>query len=66
MVTGGLPPTSSRRSSVTGRGAIPAPRYTLITGDFYIRYPDLPRHGPEPDGVWEALSELHGPTDAAL
>jgi hypothetical protein len=29
---------------------MPAPRYTLITGDFYIRYPDLPRHGPEPDG----------------
>lgn len=26
------------------------PRYTLITGDFYIRYPDLPRNGPEPDG----------------
>jgi endonuclease YncB( thermonuclease family) len=27
-----------------------APRYTLILGDFYIRYPDLPRNGPEPDG----------------
>ncbi|MEU5846298.1 thermonuclease family protein [Saccharopolyspora shandongensis] len=27
-----------------------ARRYTLITGDFYIRYPDLPRNGPEPDG----------------
>jgi hypothetical protein len=26
------------------------PRYTLITGDFYVRYPDLPRNGPEPDG----------------
>ena len=26
------------------------PRYTLITGDFYIRYPDLPRNVPEPDG----------------
>lgn len=26
------------------------PRYTLITGDFYIRYPDLPQNGPEPDG----------------
>jgi hypothetical protein len=25
-------------------------RYTLIRGDFYIRYPDLPRNGPEPDG----------------
>ena len=29
---------------------MPAPRYVLITGDFYIRYPDLPRNGPEPDG----------------
>ncbi|MGY1670823.1 thermonuclease family protein [Geodermatophilus sp. SYSU D00710] len=27
-----------------------APRYTLVLGDFYIRYPDLPRNGPEPDG----------------
>jgi endonuclease YncB( thermonuclease family) len=27
-----------------------APRYRLITGDFYILYPDLPRNGPEPDG----------------
>ncbi|HEY6793124.1 MAG TPA: thermonuclease family protein [Kineosporiaceae bacterium] len=27
-----------------------APRYTLIQGDFYILYPDLPRQGPEPDG----------------
>src|SRR5512144_2360994 len=27
-----------------------APRYTLILGDFYILYPDLPRNGPEPDG----------------
>lgn len=26
------------------------PRYTLISGDFYVRYPDLPRNGPEPDG----------------
>ncbi len=26
------------------------PRYTLIRGEFYIRYPDLPRNGPEPDG----------------
>lgn len=25
-------------------------RYTLITGDFYIMYPDLPTNGPEPDG----------------
>ncbi|HEY6421652.1 MAG TPA: thermonuclease family protein [Pseudonocardiaceae bacterium] len=25
-------------------------RYTLLTGEFYIRYPDLPRNGPEPDG----------------
>jgi endonuclease YncB( thermonuclease family) len=24
--------------------------YTLLTGDFVIRYPDLPRSGPEPDG----------------
>jgi hypothetical protein len=29
---------------------MPAPRYTLIRGEFYIRYPDLPRNGPEPDG----------------
>jgi hypothetical protein len=29
---------------------MPAPRYTLIVGDFYILYPDLPRNGPEPDG----------------
>ncbi|OHV43333.1 thermonuclease family protein [Pseudofrankia sp. BMG5.36] len=29
---------------------MPGPRYTLITGDFYILYPDLPRNGPEPDG----------------
>ena len=27
-----------------------APRYTLIKGQFYILYPDLPRNGPEPDG----------------
>jgi len=27
-----------------------APRYVLISGDFYLRYPDLPRGGPEPDG----------------
>ena len=26
------------------------PRYTLIRGEFYICYPDLPRNGPEPDG----------------
>lgn len=26
------------------------PRYTLIRGDFYILYPDLPRNGPQPDG----------------
>jgi endonuclease YncB( thermonuclease family) len=24
--------------------------YTLLAGDFVIRYPDLPRSGPEPDG----------------
>ncbi len=24
--------------------------YTLLRGDFVIRYPDLPRQGPEPDG----------------
>ena len=24
--------------------------YTLLTGRFVIRYPDLPRQGPEPDG----------------
>ena len=27
-----------------------SPRYTLLTGDFYILYPDLPRNGPQPDG----------------
>jgi hypothetical protein len=26
------------------------PRYTLISGSFYILYPDLPNNGPEPDG----------------
>jgi hypothetical protein len=26
------------------------PRYTLIRGDFYILYPDLPQNGPQPDG----------------
>jgi endonuclease YncB( thermonuclease family) len=26
------------------------PRYTLITGDYYIYYQDLPRNGPQPDG----------------
>ena len=30
--------------------AMAQPRYTLITGDFYILYPDLPQNGPEPDG----------------
>jgi endonuclease YncB( thermonuclease family) len=29
------------------RAAMP---YTLLAGDFVIRYPDLPRGGPEPDG----------------
>jgi hypothetical protein len=29
---------------------MPAPRYTLISGLFYVLYPDLPRNGPEPDG----------------
>jgi hypothetical protein len=29
---------------------MPAPRYVLITGEFYVLYPDLPRNGPEPDG----------------
>ena len=24
--------------------------YTLLTGEFVIRYPDLPRGGPQPDG----------------
>src|SRR5919112_5612478 len=24
--------------------------YTVLTGQFVIRYPDLPRQGPEPDG----------------
>lgn len=26
------------------------PRYTLITGEYYILYPDLPRNGPQLDG----------------
>jgi len=26
------------------------PRYTLIRGEFYILYPDLPKNGPQPDG----------------
>lgn len=26
------------------------PRYTLVTGAYYILYSDLPRNGPEPDG----------------
>jgi len=25
-------------------------RYTLIKGNFWIRYPDMPKQGPEPDG----------------
>jgi endonuclease YncB( thermonuclease family) len=25
-------------------------RYTLIRGDYYILYPDLPKNGPQPDG----------------
>ena len=25
-------------------------QYTLLRGSFVIRYPDLPRQGPEPDG----------------
>jgi endonuclease YncB( thermonuclease family) len=29
---------------------MPASRYRLITGEFYLLYPDLPRNGPEPDG----------------
>jgi endonuclease YncB( thermonuclease family) len=29
---------------------MPAPRYRLIRGEFYVLYPDLPRNGPEPDG----------------
>jgi hypothetical protein len=26
------------------------PRYTLITGEYHIFYPDIPRNGPQPDG----------------
>lgn len=33
-----------------GTDRMAQPRYTLITGEFYIRYPDLPQNGPEPDG----------------
>jgi hypothetical protein len=29
---------------------MPAPRYVLISGEFYVLYPDLPRNGREPDG----------------
>jgi endonuclease YncB( thermonuclease family) len=29
---------------------VTAPRYFLISGHYYILYPDLPRNGPEPDG----------------
>jgi endonuclease YncB( thermonuclease family) len=29
---------------------VAVPRYTLIRGEFYILYPDLPLNGPEPDG----------------
>ncbi|HEY7423449.1 MAG TPA: hypothetical protein VH682_04335 [Gemmataceae bacterium] len=29
---------------------MPGPRYTLITGSYYIQYPDLPNNGPQPDG----------------
>jgi len=26
------------------------PRYTVVTGEFHVFYPDLPRSGPQPDG----------------
>src|SRR3954454_14464430 len=37
----------SRAPDVGGEVAM---TYTLLTGEFVIRYPDLPRQGPEPDG----------------
>src|SRR5215470_14692138 len=36
-----------RRESMTKKTK---PRYTLIRGDYYILYPDLPENGPQPDG----------------
>src|SRR5829696_402765 len=41
---------------------IPRSRYMVISGDFYILYPDLPRQGPEPDG--DTISFL--PNDDSL
>src|SRR3954454_7144675 len=37
----------SRAPDVGGEVAM---TYTLLAGEFVIRYPDLPRQGPEPDG----------------
>lgn len=47
MTTAVKPVKAARRHAAE---APPKPRYTLIQGDFYIMYPDLPNSGPEPDG----------------
>lgn len=33
--------------------------YTLLRGEFVIRYPDLPREGPEPDGDTVKFAPTH-------
>ena len=43
-----------------------APRYVLITGDFYVLYPDLPANGPEPDGDTISFLPLHDDLVQAL
>lgn len=43
-----------------------APRYVLITGDFYVLYPDLPGNGPEPDGDTISFLPLHDDLVQAL
>jgi endonuclease YncB( thermonuclease family) len=45
---------------------VPAPRYTLISGEFYLLYPDLPRNGPEPDGDTISFLPDHDDLVAAL
>jgi hypothetical protein len=40
------------------------PRYTLLTGDYYILYPDLPNSGPQPDG--DTISFLPDNDDIVL
>jgi endonuclease YncB( thermonuclease family) len=43
-----------------------APRYVLITGDFYVLYPDLPGNGPEPDGDTITFLPVHDELVQAL